>query len=91
MVIHPEVSAVLEFIDNQPRITTREADTEISVKDGHTIVIGGLIKEKVSIKIGGIPFLSKLPLIGIIFRNEDTQKEKKELVIFVTPHILQEK
>ncbi len=88
MVIHPEVSSVTELIDNQPRIDTREADTEITVKDGHTIIIGGLIKEKEDIKIGGIPILSKLPLIGILFRNEHRQKEKKELVIFVTPHIL---
>ena len=88
MVIHPEVSSVTELIDNQPRIDTREADTEITVKDGHTIVIGGLIKEKKSDIRGGIPILSKIPFIGALFRNKEITKEKTELVIFVTPHIL---
>lgn len=88
MVIHPEVSSVTEFIDNQPRIDTREADTEVSVRDGHTIVIGGLIKESKNLERGRIPVLSKLPLIGFLFRNEARTKEKKELVIFVTPHVL---
>ena len=89
MTIHPEVSLVTGLIDSQPRIDTCESHTEVTIKDGRTIVIGGLIKETKQTAESRIPILGSLPLIGRLFRSTKTLGEKKELVVFVTPHILE--
>lgn len=60
----------------------------IRVKDGETLVIGGMIQEAESKSVTKIPFLGDLPLIGFFFRSTSTQKEKEEMVIMLTPQII---
>ncbi|MBQ7450817.1 hypothetical protein IJS77_05305, partial [bacterium] len=62
----------------------------IRVKDGDTLVIGGLIYEENSESVKKIPILGDIPGIGFFFRNVDTQKSKQELVLLITPHIVKE-
>ncbi|TRZ51462.1 MAG: DUF4974 domain-containing protein [Dehalococcoidia bacterium] len=88
MAIHPEVSSSTTLIDNQPRIDTREADTTVTVKDEQTIAIGGLIKESTSVTTRKVPILGDLPFVGVLFQSKGESKEKKELVVFITPHII---
>jgi type II secretory pathway component GspD/PulD (secretin) len=88
MSIHPEVSSVSELLDAGPRITTREADTVVRVKDGETIVIGGLIKNENNGTRSRIPILGSLPLIGFLFSNKSEDKIQTELAVFITPHII---
>jgi len=91
MVIHPEVSSVSASLDAGPRITTREADATVRIADGDTLVIGGLISNKDDAKKGGIPILSDIPIIGVLFSNKSVDGEQKELTVFITPHIIRTK
>jgi type II secretory pathway component GspD/PulD (secretin) len=60
------------------------------IKDGETIVIGGLLKDVKSKETIGIPFLSKIPLIGALFRRETDDVAKIDLLIFITGRIMKE-
>lgn len=73
---------------NQPVFSIREVNTFVTVWDGHTIALGGLIREDVQKIQDKVPFLGDMPLAGRLFRSDVDQKIKKNLVIFVTPRIL---
>jgi len=87
--VHSEVSEVLDkLVQGVPRIGTREADATVSVPDGETVVMGGLLKEGKKGMTHKIPLLGDLLPFKWLFRNEDREKLKTELIIFLTPHIL---
>lgn len=71
-----------------PVIDRRETDTVVRVRDGETIVIGGLMRTSRVSRETGVPVLSKLPLIGRLFGGRSDEAEKRELVIFITPTIV---
>lgn len=70
-----------------PPKTSRETSTGVIVKNGETIVIGGIYTETDSEGESGVPLLSKIPLIGWLFKKETSRKNKTELLIFITPQI----
>lgn len=93
MKIRPEVSSVARILttsdgDEIPIVDTTTAETTVMVKDGHTIIIGGLIKDETVRTTKKIPILGDIPLLGMVFRQIDEDKEKTELVVFLTPHII---
>ena len=90
--IRPKVSNISEIdpVTGLPVLSTREVSTSIRVKDGETIIIGGLINRQTSVSHKKIPILGDLPLIGQFFRSKDSSTTESELVVFVTPHILDE-
>ncbi len=71
-----------------PSIITESVKTTVMVMDGGTIVIGGLYKVTQSISSDGVPILSKIPLLGALFRNRNSEGSKRELMIFITPRII---
>jgi len=71
-----------------PIVSTTEAETSVLVKDGNTIIIAGLIKDERSGAVSRVPLLGDLPLLGMAFRKTENTVVKKELVIFLTPHII---
>jgi general secretion pathway protein D len=71
-----------------PVISNREVSTRINVMNQETVVIGGLISEEEIRSRSRMPGLSKLPLIGSLFRNHTTTKRKTNLLVFLTPHIV---
>ncbi|MEO6446374.1 MAG: AMIN domain-containing protein [Gemmatimonadaceae bacterium] len=71
-------------------INKRNARTQLLVNDGETAVIGGLTQTQITKNRSGIPFLSDLPLIGRLFSQSDSREEKKDLLILITPHIIDE-
>ena len=73
-----------------PSIDTREATTKLLVKDGDTIVIGGLYTRTISDSKDGVPFLSKVPILGWLFQTTRTQDDTQELLIFITPRIIRQ-
>ncbi len=75
---------------SQPIIDERTADTALLVKDGMTVVLGGLRKKEVSKQNNKIPLLGDLPLAGALFRFEAEETINSELVVFITPHIVVE-
>lgn len=70
-----------------PYVTTSEAETSVVVKDGTTLIIGGLIKDTLVNHQERVPFLGDIPVVGKLFSNTGKTKEKTELVILLTPHI----
>ena len=88
MEIHPEVSSVTALLDAGPRITTREADTVVRVKEGETIVIGGLIKHEDNRNASRVPILGNIPILSLIFGNRSSDQTQVELAVFITPKIL---
>ena len=71
-----------------PNTNKRNSVNEVLVADGETAVIGGLTQTQVSKNLTGIPILSSLPLIGRLFRQTETIERKQDLLILITPHIL---
>ncbi|MDD5730858.1 MAG: secretin N-terminal domain-containing protein [Candidatus Omnitrophica bacterium] len=92
--IKPEISSVLSYLTTSsnnkiPIIDTSTAETIVMVKDGTSILIGGLSKEEKSTNSQGTPFLSKIPLIGEAFRTKTNAYARTELVVLLTPHIIE--
>ena len=75
-------------VDN-PIIKKSEIDSKVVVQNGDTIVIGGIIKNSESKDVNGLPWLQKIPVLGWLFKTENTTKDKTQLLIFITPKILQ--
>jgi general secretion pathway protein D len=73
---------------NAPIVNQREAQTTVSVKDGQTIVLGGIIQDQVTDTVNKIPVLGDLPLIGPLFRSDNKADDKTELLVFLTPHVI---
>jgi len=71
-----------------PRFTVRQVVTTVNVWDGQTIVLGGLISENISSIKDKVPVLGDMPLLGRLFRSESKVTSKKNLIIFVTPRII---
>jgi len=90
MDLHTEVSDLSSQATVQGGIiiVTAEADTRVMVRDGETAVIGGLIRDNEGYYDAGVPILRNIPLFGRLFGNRTKVAEKRELLIFVTPRIV---
>jgi type II secretory pathway component GspD/PulD (secretin) len=73
-----------------PPTSQQTANTTITIKNGETIVMGGLVRDTVTDSYSGVPLLMNLPLIGDLFQQKSLQHQKVELVIFITPTIIQD-
>lgn len=91
--IKPTISSVLGFTDlggnSTPNLSNRSAATQVICKNNHTIVIGGMIKTDKSTSLSKVPFLGDLPGIGKLFQKRTSRETRTELIIFITPHIVQ--
>jgi len=89
--MHPEVSdlATQSTVQGGVIINTSEADTRVMVEDGQTAVIGGLIRTNESTVTTGVPGLMNIPILGGLFRSKSIVKQQRELVIFVTPKLVE--
>lgn len=71
-----------------PTILKREAETELLVMDGHTAVIGGIFTRNTGRNVNQVPFLGDIPLLGLLFQHRSSSDTRGELVIFLTPRIV---
>ena len=89
--IHPERSSgIVDPNTGLPTESTSEVTTNVMVRDGESIVIGGLIESREVKAVKRVPFLGYLPWIGWLFSAEESEIERKEVVIMITPHILED-
>ena len=92
LVIKPSVSTISQWVESgnnkAPQISERSAETTVRVKNGETILIGGLLKNEEIKSIKQIPFLSKIPILGELFKSRSTEKKDTEVVIAITPRIV---
>lgn len=97
--LYPEVKEITRFVaqvtpegasgtPELPETDIRVTQTKVTVKEGQTVVIGGLIKEKTSHGITKIPLLGDIPFLGNLFKSTKEEKEKTELLILVSPKII---
>lgn len=73
-----------------PTINSRSASTQVLVKDGDTVVIGGMLKSNESDSESGVPGISKIPILGWLFKKETKETTAEELLIFITPRIVKQ-
>jgi type II secretory pathway component GspD/PulD (secretin) len=89
--VHPErSSAVLDTNTGLPNQTTTEVTTNVMVRDGTTVVIGGLIEEQVVESYSRVPILGAIPFAGRLFRNKTESTDRTELIVLITPRIVRE-
>ncbi len=99
--LKPEVSSIsdwmkIEGANAAPITSTRTAETEVQIRDGETVVIGGLVKEESLSVVKKIPILGDIPLLGLLFTRKEvgsteSPTEKTDLLIFVTAHIIKDR
>lgn len=88
MQVQPEYSVVTDFINNNPVIDSRTADTTVRIGNGHMFVLGGLRQKNVTETIRGVPFLKDVKYIGKMFRSHDTEVRESELIVFLKPEMV---
>lgn len=89
--VSPEISEILEYrgqFNERPVTATRSATTQVVMKSGETVMIGGLIKEVEMKTTRKVPFLGDIPLLGALFKHTAKTKQKVDLMIFITPHVI---
>jgi type II secretory pathway component GspD/PulD (secretin) len=90
MDIHPKDSSGTLKANNIPDETSAELVSNIIVKDGQTIVIGGLFRNTVTTGKTQIPLLGDIPIVGVLFRGTADESKREEVVVLLTPHIIEE-
>ena len=92
MVVHVEVQSLIQTnrTSGPPDITKQNADTYVKAKNNETIVIGGLLTDKVTETENKVPLLGDIPLLGNLFRATSKTNEKTELIVFLTPSIVED-
>jgi type IV pilus assembly protein PilQ len=75
---------------NTPSINKKKATTEVLIRDGETTVIGGILQITRNESTSGLPWLSKIPVLGYLFRYDKNSTQNRELLIFITPRILKQ-
>jgi len=91
LVVNASVEALLgaaEVSTDKPRSTMRDVKTQVTVNDGDTVILGGLIAENTIENVKYVPILSGLPVVGRFFKSISIEKEQRELLIFITPSII---
>jgi type II secretory pathway component GspD/PulD (secretin) len=90
--IQPEVSSISEWRTTSagdfPVISTRNASSTVRVKNGETIVIGGLISEVDRVNTSRLPILGQIPFVHLLFSERTVEKSKVELVFMITPYLI---
>jgi type IV pilus assembly protein PilQ len=89
MEIHPEDSTG-SVTNNLPDKTTTEVTSNVMIKDGNTIVIGGMFKDNSQSSRNQVPILGDIPIIGALFRSKTDQTSRQEVIILLTPHIIKD-
>ncbi len=89
MEIHPERSDG-EVVDGLPNSRTTEVTSNVMVRDGTTIVIGGLIEEQATQSTSRVPGLGALPVVGNLFKTKSNNTQRTELIVLLTPRVIHE-
>lgn len=84
----PQTTILSPNVINQPIFSTRKVNTSVSIYDGQTVALGGLIREDVQKVEDKVPLLGDIPFAGRLFRSNVDQKTKRNLIIFVTAHVV---
>lgn len=93
MDVYPQISALsgdtvpISSTSSAPVFAQRSAESHVCIRDGQTIVIGGLMQDQLTKNVQKVPLLGDIPTVGMLFQSSTTTKAKTELLIFMTPHV----
>jgi general secretion pathway protein D len=92
LIVNVEVSApqppASDASIQSPSFSKRSVQTQITMQDGDTIAIGGIINESSTLSSSGIPVLHRIPIVGLAFGSKSYSKDRTELIIFMTPRVI---
>ncbi|TMJ59578.1 MAG: type II and III secretion system protein [Alphaproteobacteria bacterium] len=91
LTVSQEVSAALPNSTpgiSSPLIQNRNISTDLTLSDGQTVMIGGMISESRTADDTGVPYLKDVPGLGLLFRNQSLTRERTELLVFITPYVI---
>jgi general secretion pathway protein D len=97
LIVHTAVSSYTNTVNvtdggvsivSYPIIDNREAETQLTIPDNGTVMLGGLLKDVTTKQVIGVPILDKIPYLGQLFRTTISNKQKMELIIFITARIM---
>jgi pilus assembly protein CpaC len=98
LVVSPEVTELVKFdtvattglggLLAVPTFTTRRIATTVQLRDGQSLAIGGLLQDNIKEQVKRFPVLGEIPILGALFRSSDFQKDKTELMVVVTPRLI---
>ena len=86
--IFSEVSSILSYVQTAPRIAVRQELTAATVKDGQSVIIGGLLQDQEIKTLSKVPGLGDIPILGAFFREVSKTSQKTNLYLVITPHVL---
>ncbi len=89
VTLHPTVNNLASIANGVPQISTRDAQTTVAMQEGQSLVIGGLIEDSYNRTEQRVPILGYLPIVGKLFTNTTVNGQRNELIITVTPHIVE--
>jgi len=92
MVINQNITAPVpnptETTINSPSFSQRNVSTQVTVQDGDTVAIGGIITENITDTSAGVPILNRIPVLGSVFGSKTHHKDRTELIVFLTPRVI---
>jgi len=93
MIVNQQVSAPLAGssstnVGDSPSFSNRSMSTQLTMQDGDTVAIGGAILESKTESMGGIPYLNRIPVLGMLFGTKQVSTSRTELIIFLTPRVI---
>ncbi len=86
--MHVERSSIVGLVQQFPILDNRKADSILRVKDGDTIVLGGLLDDESTVSVSKVPLLGDIPILGAFFKNVQKTTTHQEVVFLITPHII---
>jgi len=91
MIVNIEISQLTsDLVNDQPVRTVMETTTNMIVRDGQTLLLGGILFQKESITLHKLPLLGDIPLLGGLFRHTEANLSNNEMFVFITPHVIDE-
>ncbi|ACI19943.1 bacterial type II and III secretion system protein [Dictyoglomus thermophilum H-6-12] len=87
--LNPQVSTIQGYVQDVPIISTREAQTIVNLKNGETLALGGLLRQEEIESMSKVPLLGDIPILGELFKARKIQKVERELIILITPKIIE--
>jgi general secretion pathway protein D len=89
--VDQQINSLIEFtLFNAPVIAKRQATASVTVRDGQTMIIGGIMQDNKTETINRVPIISSIPFIGKLFQRKEVIATKTELMVFITPHIIRD-
>lgn len=90
--VEPKITAILNFVTVEntslPQLSNESTKTSVMIKDGETLVIGGLLKDQKTNTKKKVPILGDIPVLGLAFQKKEDALAKTDLMVFITPHII---